>query len=80
MGTIPRFLGHGVYHAHQPPASPQAQGMAGTPSGLPRVALHAAVRSIGGAPSDDAASHPHTPQVVENYLAGDLIVAQVCMC
>ncbi len=54
--------------------------MAGTPSGLPRVALHAAVRSIGGAPSDDAASHPHTPQVVENYLAGDLIVAQVCMC
>ena len=40
--------------------------------------LHAAVRSVGGAPGSDASSsHPHTPQVVENTIAGDLMVAQV---
>jgi hypothetical protein len=40
--------------------------------------LHAAVRSVAGAPSSDASgSHPHTPQVVENTVAGDLMVAQV---
>lgn len=52
--------------------------MADPPAGLPRVMLHAAVRSIGGAPgSEGGSSHPHTPQVVENAVAGDLMVAQV---
>lgn len=56
----------------------QARSVADPPAGLPKVMLHAAVRSIGGAPgSDNGGSHPHTPQVVENGIAGDLMVAQV---
>ena len=56
----------------------QARSVADPPAGLPKVMLHAAVRSVGGAPGSDASgSHPHTPQVVENALAGDLMVAQV---
>lgn len=58
-------------------AAQAARSMADPPAGLPRVMLHAAVRSIGGAPgSEGGSSHPHTPQVVENAVAGDLMVAQ----
>ena len=57
---------------------PQARSVADPPAGLPRVMLHAAVRSVGGAPGSDASdSRSHTPQVVENTIAGDLMVAQV---
>ena len=62
-------------------STPQARSVADPPAGLPKVMLHAAVRSVGGAPGSDASgSHPHTPQVVENALAGDLMVAQVHLC
>ena len=62
----------------------QARAMEdGASAEMPRLMLHAAVRSVGGGPGSQSSagdhSHPASPRVVEHGVAGDLILASVSL-
>ena len=54
------------------------------PAEMPRLMLHAAVRSVGGGPPSQSSagdhSHQASPRVVEHGVAGDLFLASVSLC